>query len=132
MAEDEFHVDTEGLHRQLPYVQQLAARFRDVGANLEGLLSELGDCWGDDAAGAQFLEQYATPRTQIIDSTGQMGDLVDSMHDGIRTMAGGLDRLEDQNVEEARNLHTPQSDPANLSTRVTQPRIGVLGWHHTG
>ncbi|MFJ8158965.1 hypothetical protein [Streptomyces sp. NPDC094468] len=136
MAEDEFHVDTDGLHRQLPYVQQLAARFRDAGTHLEGLLGELGECWGDDAAGAQFLEQYRTPHTQIIDTTGQMGDLIDSMHDGIRTMASGLDRLEDQNIKDVQNLHTPQSDLGSTSdalhvqpTRVIQPRIGTVGWH---
>ncbi|MFE4627276.1 WXG100 family type VII secretion target [Streptomyces mirabilis] len=116
MADREFYVDTNGLRNQLPYVQQLAARLRDIGKSLEGRLGELGECWGGDAAGRQFHEQYATPRKQIVDATGQMGGLVDSMHDGIRTMAVNLERMEDQNIEVTRRLKTPEVSP-------TEPRV---------
>ncbi|MFY4722499.1 WXG100 family type VII secretion target [Streptomyces sp. LaBMicrA B280] len=120
MADGEFYVDTAGLRNQLPYVQQLAARFRDIGKGLEGRLSELGECWGEDATGRQFYEQYATPRKQIIDSTGQMGQLVDSMHDGIRTMAVNLERMEDQNVEATRRLHTSDVPPTETRVKNTK------------
>ncbi|MEV6024712.1 hypothetical protein [Streptomyces sp. NPDC052036] len=120
MADGEFYVDTDGLRRQLPYVQQLAARFRDIGKSLEGRLGELGECWGDDAIGRQFYEQYATPRKQIIDSTELMGQLVDSMHDGIRTMAVNFERMEDQNIEATKRLGTSEVHPAEPRVKNTK------------
>ena len=121
MADGEFYVDTDGLRNQLPYVQQLAARFRDIGTSLEGRLGELGECWGDDATGRQFYSQYATPRTQIIESAGQMGELVDSMHDGIRTMAVNLERMEDQNIEATWRLRTSTEAKPEMRVKNTKP-----------
>ncbi|MCH0567248.1 WXG100 family type VII secretion target [Streptomyces sp. MUM 2J] len=120
MADGEFYVDTDGLHEQLPYMQQLAARFRDIGKGLEGRLDELGECWGDDAAGRQFYEQYAEPKRQIIESTKQMGDLLDSMHDGIRTMAVHLEGLEDQNIEMTRRLNVSEVHPTESRVKNTK------------
>ncbi|MFI9645504.1 WXG100 family type VII secretion target [Streptomyces sp. NPDC052040] len=120
MGNGEFYVDTDGLRNQLPYVQQLAARFRDIGKSLEGRLGELGDCWGDDESGRQFYEQYATPRKQIIDSTGQMGQLVDSMHDGVHTMAVNLERMEDENVEATRRMRTSETQPVETRVKKTK------------
>ena len=36
-------------------MQQLAARFKGIASGLEGQLSDLGPCWGDDATGEEFF-----------------------------------------------------------------------------
>ncbi len=112
---DAFSVNTDGLHEQMPYMQELAMNIRSVGTNLQARLNELGDCWGDDAAGQQFFEQYGNPRDQIVGGVSDVGDVLDSTSQGIDTMAVQFDRLEDQNVSAARQLQTgspsDDSDP---------------------
>jgi hypothetical protein len=104
MSDNGFAVDTDGLHNQLPGVQDLAARFRDIGKSLEAHLDALGECWGDDPSGKQFSELYATPRKQILEGVGNMGQAVDSLHDGIKTMAVNFGRVEAQNSDMAHGL----------------------------
>ncbi|PWI42166.1 hypothetical protein [Streptomyces sp. ICBB 8177] len=120
MADGEFYVDTEGLGEQLPYVQQLAGRFRDVSKTLSDRLDDLGECWGTGPTGQQFYGQYAQPKEQVLDATGQMADVVDSMHDGIQTMAVNLDRMENENIDATRRLSTGDTPPAETRTKTTE------------
>ena len=106
MADQSFSVDTEGLSEQIPYVQEFAARIRGIGTGLQTTLASLGDCWGDDETGQQFLGQYADPRDQIIGGLHDTGDVVDSTADGVRTMATNYERLEDENIAAVRQLNT--------------------------
>ncbi|MFD7905909.1 WXG100 family type VII secretion target [Kitasatospora sp. NPDC059722] len=106
MANESFSVDTDGLHLQLPYVQQLAARFKGIAGGLEGRLSDLGPCWGDDATGEEFFKQYDAPHQEIHKGIGGIGQVVHSTAEGIRTMAVNFERLEDNNIESVRRINT--------------------------
>ncbi|MDI5963747.1 WXG100 family type VII secretion target [Streptantibioticus silvisoli] len=110
MADGTFSVNTEGLHRQLPYVENLAERFRGIGTSLQGRLGELGECWGDDTTGEQFFGQYEAPREQMFQGIGDSADVLDSTAQGIDTMARNYERLEDENVTAVRSL-APRSAP---------------------
>jgi hypothetical protein len=104
MSNDSFSADTDGLHEQIPFVQELAANFRAIGTNLQAKLDALGPCWGPDAGGQEFYGQYAEPRDQILEGTSDTGDVLDSTVDGIKTMAVQLAHMEDENEASARQL----------------------------
>jgi hypothetical protein len=106
MPSESFEVDTEGLAKQMPYMRELAARFKAIGTTLGERTAALGEPWGDDETGRQFLEQYDGPHRQILDGIGQVGDVLNSTADGITTMAKNYRILEEQNVEAARTLTT--------------------------
>ncbi|MFC5219720.1 hypothetical protein [Streptomyces coerulescens] len=93
----------------------MAAKIRSVGTALEGRLSGLGPCWGDDENGRQFLEQYADPSRRLIRGIAVTGEVLDSTVDGIQTMAEGFQRTEDQNVEAAHSI-TTAAEPSNTGT----------------
>ncbi|MFI6444299.1 WXG100 family type VII secretion target [Kitasatospora sp. NPDC050543] len=104
MSDGSFSVDTDGLHLQMPHLQQLATRFLSLHLNLQARLEGLGECWGDDPAGKEFVEQYANSRDGIIDALGGIGEVVHSTADGVTTMAVNFERLESDNVFSLRNL----------------------------
>ncbi|WP_329172969.1 WXG100 family type VII secretion target [Streptomyces sp. NBC_01477] len=106
MSGESFSVDTDGLQAQMPYMEELAQRFRTVHEVLESRLGALGECWGDDASGTAFLRQYAKPKGQILEATDGAGDVLRSTGDGLRTMARGFQSIESQNSESARQLGT--------------------------
>ncbi|MFJ6836863.1 WXG100 family type VII secretion target [Streptomyces sp. NPDC091209] len=97
-------MDTNGLHEQSPYMQNLAARFKGLSADLQARLDGLGECWGDDTTGRQFVSEYADPRDGLVKGIGEFGLVMDSTVDGITTMAVRFERLEDENVHSLRNL----------------------------
>ncbi|GAA4794630.1 WXG100 family type VII secretion target [Streptomyces ziwulingensis] len=99
MSDGTFSVDTARLEQAAPQMLELAARLRSVATKLDGRLESLGACWGDDESGRQFLEQYAEPRRQLGEGITGAGNVLDSTVDGIRTMARGFARTEEQNVE---------------------------------
>ena len=104
MSDDSFSVNTDGLHEQMPYMQELAEQFHGIGSNLRAVLDDLGECWGDDATGQQFLEQYTQPKEQILEGIGDTGDVLDSTADGIKTMAVQFERLEEENIAAVKQL----------------------------
>ncbi|SEL30912.1 hypothetical protein [Streptacidiphilus jiangxiensis] len=106
MGNESFEVNTEGLQNQLPYLRELAARFRGIGTELEAKLGSLGQPWGDDETGQQFLESYDNPHRQILDGISQTGEVLDSTGDGIDTMAKNYRILEEENIAAARTLDT--------------------------
>ncbi|WP_328473525.1 WXG100 family type VII secretion target [Streptomyces sp. NBC_00448] len=106
MSGESFSVDTDGLQAQMPYMQELAQRFRNVHEALEARLGALGECWGDDASGEAFLRQYTKPKGQILEATEDAGDVLRSTGDGLQTMARGYQNIESQNSESARKLGT--------------------------
>ncbi|MER5780067.1 WXG100 family type VII secretion target [Streptomyces sp. NPDC002039] len=109
MSDGTFSVDTDRLDQAAPQVQELAGRIRSVATKLEGRLSALGACWGDDESGRQFLEQYAEPKRQLGHGITGAAEVLHSTVDGIRTMAKGFQRTEEANVEALRAI-TP-ADP---------------------
>ncbi|MGW3121592.1 WXG100 family type VII secretion target [Streptomyces sp. NPDC001107] len=109
MSDGTFSVDTERLDQAAPQMQELAARIRSIATKLDGRLESLGACWGDDESGRQFLEQYAEPKQQLSEAITGVGDVLDSTVDGIRTMAKGFARTEEQSIEAVRSL-TPATD----------------------
>jgi uncharacterized protein YukE len=110
MPDSSFSVNTTGLGEQIPYMQDLGEQLRSVGTNLRATLAELGPCWGGDATGNQFLDQYQGPRDQLFEGIDGAGEVVDSTSDGIRTMSVQFDRLEDQNTTAAQQLTSGGSD----------------------
>ncbi|ALV31357.1 WXG100 family type VII secretion target [Streptomyces sp. CdTB01] len=121
MSDGTFSVDTERLDRAAPQVQELAARIRSVATKLNGRLEALGPCWGDDESGRQFLEQYAEPKRQLSAGITGAGTVLDSTVDGIRTMAKGFRRTEEQNVETLRAITPTDSATAHgASTHHTR------------
>jgi len=104
LPSNSFSVNTDGLHNQIPYMQELAEQVRGIGTGLQARIEELGDCWGDDDTGQQFYNQYATPRDQILEGVSGTGDVLDSTADGIKTMATQYQQLEDENVFAVRQL----------------------------
>ncbi|AVZ71605.1 hypothetical protein SLUN_04775 [Streptomyces lunaelactis] len=106
MPDNDFSVDTDLLGRSAPHVQALAGSIRSIGATLQGRLDSLGECWGDDEGGRQFLEQYAEPSRQITRGIADTGEVLDSTVDGIWTMAKGFERTEEQSAEVAHVINT--------------------------
>jgi len=104
MSDDTFSVNTEGLSEQLPYMQELARSVRAVGTNLQARIGPLEGCWGGDATGQQFFSQYDSPREQIVQGVGDVGDVLDSTTEGVQTMAVQFDRLEEENVAAVRQM----------------------------
>ncbi|MBK6014469.1 WXG100 family type VII secretion target [Streptomyces sp. MBT53] len=121
MTDGTFSVDTERLEQAAPQMQELAGRIRSIATKLDGRLESLGACWGDDESGRQFLEQYAEPKRQLSDGITGAGNVLDSTVEGIRTMAKGFARTEEQNVETLRAV-TPAADSVTTSGSST---------HHT-
>jgi uncharacterized protein YukE len=117
MADSAFSVDTDGLGQSAPHVHELAGRIRSIGTKLQGRLNALGECWGDDENGRQFLEQYSEPGHQLIRGIADTGDVLDSAVDGIQTMAKGFQQTEDQNAEAAHSITT-----AGQSSQTGTPR----------
>ncbi|MFJ5521223.1 WXG100 family type VII secretion target [Streptomyces griseoluteus] len=104
MPGEDFYVDTAGLNEALTQVRHLGARLEAVQQGLMSRLEGLGECWGDDEGGRQFLEEYAKPRKQLVEGTASLAKAVESVHEGVRTMAVNLERLEERNIEAARAL----------------------------
>ncbi|MCG6495633.1 WXG100 family type VII secretion target [Kitasatospora sp. A2-31] len=104
MADRVFSVDTEKLAAAAPQVQELAGLIRSVGTRLEARLGELGACWGDDYTGREFHQQYGQPKERLTEAIDGTAEVLDSTVDGIGTMAKGLRRTEEQNVEALRPL----------------------------
>lgn len=112
MADDNtFFVDIEGLGRAIPVVHHLAGRIRSIGTQLEATLAEIGECWGKDKNGEQFLSQYQKPRDNIFEALAGIGDVLDSAADGIHTMSKNYERQENDNVLELQRLKA--NDPEN-------------------
>jgi uncharacterized protein YukE len=122
MSNDAFSVNTDGLHEQMPYMQELAMNIRSVGTNLQARLDELGDCWGGDATGQQFITQYGTPRDQILGGVSDVGDVLDSTSQGIDTMAVQFDRLEQENIAVVRQLTPSNADGGGSDSDDLGPR----------
>lgn len=114
MSDGTFSVDTERLEQAVPQMQELAGRIRSIATKLDGRLEALGACWGDDESGRQFLEQYAEPKRQLSAGITGAGNVLDSTVDGVRTMARGFARTEEQNVETLRAV-TPAADSVTTS-----------------
>ncbi|MFJ3793420.1 WXG100 family type VII secretion target [Kitasatospora sp. NPDC090091] len=110
MADRVFSVDTEKLAAAAPQVQELAGLIRSVGTRLEARLGELGTCWGDDYTGREFHQQYGLPKEQLTEAIDGTAEVLDSTVDGIGTMAKGLRRTEEQNVEALRPLAAGVAD----------------------
>ncbi|MEW2168007.1 WXG100 family type VII secretion target [Streptomyces sp. NPDC007084] len=115
MSDGRFSVDTDRLGQAAPQVQELAGRIRSIATKLDGRLSALGACWGDDESGRQFHEQYAEPKRQLAHGITGVGDVLDSTVEGIRTMAKGFERTEEQNVEALRAITPSESATVNES-----------------
>ena len=113
MSDGTFSVDTERLEQAAPQVQELAGRIRSIATKLDGRLSALVVAPALAERGRQFLEQYAEPKRQLGHGITGVGDVLDSTVEGIRTMAQGFERTEQQNVEALRAI-TP-SDSATVS-----------------
>ncbi|WP_405867397.1 WXG100 family type VII secretion target [Streptomyces sp. NBC_01515] len=109
MSDGTFSVDTARLDQSAPQVQELAGRIRSIASKLDGRLEALGECWGDDESGRQFLEQYAEPKRQLSAGITGAGQVLDSTVEGIRTMAKGFQQTEERNVETLRAI-TPAAD----------------------
>ncbi|MFD8542560.1 WXG100 family type VII secretion target [Streptomyces sp. NPDC059649] len=109
MSDRRFSVNPEGLHNQIPYLQEVTERLRGIGSSLEATLSTLGACWGDDAGGREFLNQYAPSKEKIIKSTADMTEVLHSTGQGIETMAKRFQQLEDENIASVHRLVSPSS-----------------------
>ncbi|MGQ4514537.1 hypothetical protein [Streptomyces sp. DW26H14] len=105
-----FSVDTEGLSHVIPDVENLASRIRSIGTQLQGKLDSLGECWGNDKNGEQFLSQYTKPKGQLIEGISSSGEVLDSTVEGIYTMAKQYDRLEQENMLALQKLKAVDPD----------------------
>ena len=112
MSDGTFSVDTARLDQSAPQVQELAGRIRSIASKLDGRLEALGECWGDDESGRQFLEQYAEPKRQLSAGITGAGQVLDSTVEGIRTMAKGFQRTEEENVATVRAITSAAADTA--------------------
>jgi hypothetical protein len=120
VANESFEVNPEGLHNQMPYLRELASRFKGVGTSLEARLGSIGEPWGDDETGRQFLESYDNPHRQILDGISQTGEVLDSTGDGINTMAKNYRILEEENIAAARSLDTGGESGSRTEPRTTE------------
>jgi hypothetical protein len=105
-----FSVDTEGLSHVIPDVENLAMRIRSIGTQLQGKLSALGECWGEDKNGEQFLSQYLKPKEDLVEGITSSGEVLDSTVEGIYTMAKQYDRLEQENMLALQRLKVADPD----------------------
>lgn len=119
-----FSVDTDALHRQLPFVRELAEHVRSVGTNLDARLSGIGNVWGKQAVGVQFEDQYDNPHHEVLEGLSGAGEVLDSTADGVETMALRFNQLEEDNVAAVRQLQprdpdsgTSGGDPAGGHSR---------------
>jgi hypothetical protein len=104
----------------MPYLRELASRFKGVGTSLEARLGSIGQPWGDDETGRQFLESYDNPHRQILDGISQTGEVLDSTGDGINTMAKNYRILEEENIAAARSLDTGGESGSRTEPRTTE------------
>ncbi|MDX2710156.1 hypothetical protein PV350_46405 [Streptomyces sp. PA03-6a] len=100
------------MDEQLPHLEYLQRRFQQIAGGVQGGLARLGEPWGDDEPGRQFYEQYGRPAKMLIRSTKDMGDVVESMHDGISTLSTGLKNTEDLNSHNSQQLYRGTSGDA--------------------
>lgn len=110
MAGDYFAVDPEKLAEAAPEVMRLAERVNRVNRLLESKTDSLGECWGQDVGGRQFAQQYLRPKTQLLQGLDKASKVLDSMGDGIQTMAKGYRRTEDQATEAAHDIRKNLND----------------------
>jgi hypothetical protein len=99
-----FEVDTEGLQRMVPALRAAAGRFGSVRPSLEGTLDALGACWGGDYGGEEFVKGYAEPREGYLEALRARGKAGESTGEGVGTMAGKFEELEQDNLAELRRL----------------------------
>jgi hypothetical protein len=104
MTDDYLAVDTGALAKAVPPTRQLAEHVLNVKSSALGRLNELGEPWGDDVFGQQFLEQYLGPASNLLDGFESVFEALSSMADGVDTMHKGLTRTEQQNAEVAEAL----------------------------
>jgi hypothetical protein len=101
---DKLSVDTDGLARAMPFFQELADRMAGVAQSLEAKTSGLGEPWGDDATGRQFLGQYQNPKEALLRGISDTGDVLGSTAEGVKTMAEGFAKIEENNLGALRNV----------------------------
>lgn len=104
MSGNYFAVDTEALAKAAPEIERLARRVHEVNARLESRVSALGHCWGHDEGGQQFSNQYTRPKTQLLEGLDKASKVLDSMSDGVKTMAKGFVKTEENAVEAASSI----------------------------
>jgi uncharacterized protein YukE len=92
-------VNTDGMTRSLGEMSQAGDHITNALRDLQAKLAGYGACWGDDAAGQQFLDQYAPPRNQLIAGVDALGGVVHSVADGIQAMSKGYAEI-DQNAKQ--------------------------------
>jgi len=98
-------VDTEALAQAAPEVERLASRVHALTSQLSASLSSLGTCWGNDRTGAEFAKQYVNAKDQQAQALSSASKVLDSMSDGISTMAKGFHKTEEDNASAAADLH---------------------------
>ncbi len=101
MTGNYFAVDTDALAQASPQVRLLAQRVKRLGFDLDSGLNQLGECWGNDKGGQQFAKQYLKPRTQLVIGCKKGAEVLDSIADGISTLAKGFRKTEEQAIEAA-------------------------------
>ncbi|KUO15552.1 WXG100 family type VII secretion target [Streptomyces dysideae] len=110
MSGNYFAVDTDALATAAPEIMRLAQRVNRVNSLLESRTSALGECWGHDAGGRQFAQQYMRPRNQLLKGLGSASKVLDSMADGVQTMAKGFSKTEEQAIEAANDFRNSAND----------------------
>jgi hypothetical protein len=101
MSGNYFAVDTDALSRAAPEILRLATRVNSVNSMLDSRLSSLGECWGNDENGRRFAKQYVNSKNQLAKGLDSACKVLDSMSDGVSTMAKGFHKTEDEAVDAA-------------------------------
>lgn len=104
MTDNSLYVDTDGIAKTVPYMQELAARFDKITQTTAADFSRLFGVWGDDASGKNFAASFVPASHVALTAMGGMTDLLRSVSDGLLTMAKGLDNTEQTNAENAAKI----------------------------
>ncbi len=94
---NQISVNTQGLENAVPGIEQLATRFADILSSLSDTLNGLGEPWGTDPSGKDFVKNYSDPNQKVVNGIGDTKKVVESTADGVRTMAEGFAATEEQN-----------------------------------
>ena len=92
---DYVEVNTDGIVKPVNDMRDSGGQITGALRDLQGKLAALGECWGDDVTGQQFLSQYAEPRTQLLGGSDALGGVVQNVADGLTAMAKAYQAVDD-------------------------------------
>ena len=120
MAGNSFEVNPDGLAAPASNMRSLGSRLDALLKHMESTLDGLGQPWGEDKNGKEFLKQYNPAREQVLEGLQSMAESVYGVADGLDTMRKGFLKTEQDMVDAANRL---ARDPDGTALR---PRIGTV------